>query len=127
MQAITTSYERARGGRAVGEHEDGFAITVSKTVGVPVDRLFDAFVDEYWRKRWLPDGKLRERTATRPKSARFDWDEGETRMNVTFLEKGEAKSTVVVSHERLADARAGERTKAYWRERVGALQAELEG
>lgn len=32
-QAITTSYERARGGRAVGEHEDGFVITASKTVG----------------------------------------------------------------------------------------------
>ena len=57
-QAITTSYERARGGRAVGEHEDGFAITASKTVAVPVDRLFDAFVDESSQKRWLPDGKL---------------------------------------------------------------------
>ncbi len=48
-------------------------------------------------------------------------------MHVTFVEKGEAKSTVVVSHERLADAREAERTKAYWRERVGALQAERGG
>lgn len=126
-QAITTSYERARGGRAVGEHPNGFAVSASKTVAVPVERLFDAFVDESSRRRWLPDGRLRERTATRPKSARFDWEEGESRVHVTFLEKGEAKSTVVVSHERLADAREAERTKAYWRERVGALQAELEG
>ena len=40
-----SSYERARGLRAPGEHADGFAVTASKTVGVPVERLFDAFVD----------------------------------------------------------------------------------
>jgi hypothetical protein len=123
VQAITTSYERARRGRAVGEHEDGFAVTASKTVAVPVERLFDAFVD---RRRWLPDGKLRERTATRPKSARFDWDEGDTRVHITFLAKGEAKSTVVVSHERLPNTQEAERTKAYWRERIAALKDELE-
>ena len=36
-QSVTVSYERARGLRAVGEHADGFAITASKTVAVPVD------------------------------------------------------------------------------------------
>ena len=41
-QSVTVSYERARGRRAVGEHADGFAITASKTVAVPVDRLYDA-------------------------------------------------------------------------------------
>src|SRR5262245_12101451 len=44
-QAVTVSYERARGGRAVGEHPHGFAITASKTVTVPVERLFAAFED----------------------------------------------------------------------------------
>ena len=39
-QAVTVSYERARGGRAVGEHPGGFAITASKTVAVSVERLF---------------------------------------------------------------------------------------
>src|ERR671918_172387 len=43
-QSVTVSYERARGRRGVGEHADGFAITASKTVAVPVDRLYDAFV-----------------------------------------------------------------------------------
>jgi hypothetical protein len=67
-QSVTVSYERARGRRAVGEHADGFAITASKTVAVSVERLYDAFVDESLRDRWLPDGRLRERTATRPRS-----------------------------------------------------------
>jgi Domain of unknown function (DUF4287) len=125
-QSVTVSFERARGGRAVGERPDGFAITASKTVAVGVERLFDAFVDEPIRRGWLPDGLLRERTATRPRSARFDWDDGRTRVVVDFRAKGEAKSTVTLEHARLADAEEAERMKAYWRDRVAALKAQLE-
>jgi len=125
-QSVTVSYERARGGRAVGEYPDGFAITASKTVAVPVARLFDAFVDDSLRERWLPDGELRERTASRSKSARFDWGDGETRVVVDFTAKGEAKSTVALAHERLPDAEEAERMKVYWRERVAAMREMLE-
>ena len=126
-QSVTVSYERARGRRAVGEHADGFAITASKTVAVPVERLYDAFVDESLRERWLPDGRLRVRTATRPRSARFDWGDGETRVVVGFTAKGDAKSVVDVEHARLPDAAEAERMKAFWRERVAALKEVLEG
>ena len=94
---------------------------------MPVDRLYDAFVDESLRRQWLPDGELRQRTATRPKSARFDWGDGETRVIAGFMDKGERKSAVAVLHERLPDAEAAERMKAYWRERVGTLKELLEG
>jgi uncharacterized protein YndB with AHSA1/START domain len=124
--ALTINYERARGLLAVGEGPDGFTITASKTVAVPVDRLYEAFVDESLRARWLPKGRLRERTASRPRSARFDWGDGETRVNVGFTAKGEAKSTVALQHERLADAEEAERMKAYWRDRVMALKDVLE-
>ena len=116
-QAITMSFERSRGLRAVGQRADGFAITAQKTVAVPVERLFDAFADD----------RLRERTATRPRSARFDWDGGDSRVNVTFAAKSDASSLVAVEHARLADAGEAERMKAYWRERLTALKAELEG
>ena len=116
-QAITMSFERSRGLRAVGQRADGFAITAQKTVAVPVERLFDAFAGD----------RLRERTATRPRSARFDWDGGDSRVNVTFAAKSDASSLVAVEHARLADAGEAERMKAYWRERLTALKAELEG
>ena len=86
-QAVVGSYERVRGLRAVGEHPDGFTVTATRTVAVPLQRLFDAFVDESLRQRWLPDGGLRERTATRPRSARFDWEGGASRVHVTFIAK----------------------------------------
>jgi hypothetical protein len=125
-QAITSSYERARGLRAVGETEQGFAASTSRTVAVPVERLFDAVVDESQRRSWLPDGELSERTATRPRSARFDWGDGTSRVMVVFDAKGEQKSTVALQHVRLPDIDAAERMKAYWRERVTALKEELE-
>jgi hypothetical protein len=111
-QAITMSYERTRGGRLAGQRDDGFAVTATKTLPVPVEQLFDAFLEQ---------GELRERTSTRPKSARFDWAGGESRVNATFVAKGEASSTVSVEHRRLADPDEAERMKAFWRERLNGL------
>jgi hypothetical protein len=125
-QAITVSYERARGMRAVGEHADGFAVSASKTVAVPVERLYEAFADASLRERWLPDGELRERTALPHRSLRYDWADGATRVIVGFEAKGDAKSTASLSHERLPDAAEAERMKGFWRERVANLKELLE-
>lgn len=125
-QAVAVSYERSRGLRAVGEHADGFTVTVSRTVAVPVEQLYDAFVDESARQRWLPEGRLCERTATRPKSSRFDWDEGRSRVNVSYLAKGDGKSTVALQHTRLGGAGEAAQMKARWRERLDTLKSGLE-
>lgn len=125
-QAITGGYERARLGREVGQFDDGFRASVTKTVAVPVERLYDAFVQPRNRGRWLPDATLRRRTATKPLRARFDWGDDGSRLHVTFGGKGDAKSTVTISHERLADAEERDRMKAYWKERTAALKQELE-
>jgi uncharacterized protein YndB with AHSA1/START domain len=125
-QAVTVSYERARRSRAVGERVDGFAVTASKTVAAPVEALYEAFVDESWRVRWLPAGGLRVRTATKARSARFDWGDGSTRVAVAFTAKGEAKSIVALEHARLADAQEAKTMKAFWRERVAAVKELLE-
>jgi len=125
-QAITASYERARGLREVGERSDGFAISAQKTVAAQVDEVFDAFVDPALRAAWLPDGELSERTATKPRSARFDWGDGETRVHVTFLPKDDGRSTVVVEHRRLHDRRHADEMKAFWRERLAALAGFVE-
>ena len=126
-QSITVGYERARGLRAPGEHADGFAVGASRTIAVPVERLFEAFDDEALRERWIGGGDLRLRTATAPKSARYDWEDGSTRVIVGFTGKGETKSNVALSHERLPDADAAEEMKAWWRERLTALKSQLEG
>ena len=96
-------------------------------MAVPVERLFAAFVDAELRERWLPGDVLRERTSQPGRSARFDWEDGATRVAVGFTAKGESKSQVALQHERLPDAEAAERTRVYWRERLAALKVTLEG
>ncbi len=125
-QAVAASYERTRGLRAPGEHADGFTITATKSVAVPVEQLYDAFVEPSLRERWLPGAALRERTATKPRAAHFDWGENGSRVHVAFAAKGDAKSTAALSHARLADGEEAERMKAYWRERVAGLKEVLE-
>ena len=126
-QSITVGYERARGLRAPGEKAGGFAVTATRTVGVPVERLFEAFDDETVRASWLPGADLRVRTATAPKSARYDWEDGSTRVIVGFEPVGDAKSRVALSHERLPDAETADGMKSWWRERLTTLKAQLEG
>jgi uncharacterized protein YndB with AHSA1/START domain len=127
-QTVTVEYERARGIRALGSGRDGlFTVSVSKTVAAPVERLFAAFADADLRGRWLPDAQLRERRSQVGRTARFDWGDGTTRVNVFFTAKGEGKSNVAVVHERLKDPQAAQEMQAFWRERTAALKALLEG
>jgi hypothetical protein len=126
VQAIVAGYELTRGLREVGEKEDGFVVTASRTVAVPAERLFDAFVDPSVREHWLPDAQMSERTASRAKSARFDWRDGTTRVNVTFLARDGLKSTVALEHRRLPSADQAARLKTYWRERLLVLKQFLE-
>jgi hypothetical protein len=125
-QAVAGSYERARGLRAVGEHPDGFRASTTKTVAVPVERLYDAFVVAGERNGWLPDGELRMRKTTKPTSAHFDWGDDGSRVHVTFTAKAASSSTATLSHERLGDAAARDRMKAFWRDRVTTMKRELE-
>ena len=127
-QKLIVEYEQARGLRDAGVRPDGtFAGGASKTVTVSVERLFSAFVDADLRQRWLPGVDLHQRTVQPARSARFDWGDGTSRVNVTFNALGDGKSQVAVEHDHLPDAEAAAERKAFWRERLGALKRLLEG
>jgi hypothetical protein len=65
-QTLTVDYEQGRGLRKPGGKRDGtFEVGVSKTVAVPVERLYDAFANPRLRKRWLPDAVLRSAPRSR--------------------------------------------------------------
>jgi hypothetical protein len=127
-QKLIVEYEQARGLRTPGQRPDGTLTTgVSKTVNVPVERLYEAFVDTDVRERWLPDAVMRERTSRPGRSARFDWEDGTTRVSVVFHAVSDTKSQVALEHERLPDTEAADKAKGFWRERMAALKALLEG
>jgi hypothetical protein len=125
-QELTVRYEVASGRRKPGQRTDGYSVTASKTVNVPAQVVFDAFVDEATRDRWLAVPGLRLRKPNPYRGARFDWPTGTERLIVLFDAKGESKTTVSIEHTRLADQAAVEREKPLWRERLAELKRALE-
>ncbi|MDQ3982558.1 MAG: DUF4287 domain-containing protein [Actinomycetota bacterium] len=127
-QSVTVAYEQERGMRAPGQRADGtYSVSGSKTVEVPVQRLFEAFEDEALRERWLGRHDLTVRTVRPGKSMTAAWTDGSTRLTISFEAKGEAKSQVALAHERIADAARADDLKAFWRERMKELKELLEG
>ena len=126
-QGVTVEYEKARGLRPVGGDRDGtLNVSASKTVAVPVERLYEAFADVDLRERWLPGAPLRERTAQPGRGVRYDWGDGSTRVIVGFTAKDERKSAVALSHERLPDQESADSLRGYWRERLAVMKTVLE-
>ena len=109
------------------QQPDGFTIYASKTVGVPIGVLFDAFVDERTRATVAhrridvaPDVAARQGRALRLGRRSHAGAASRSRS------KGPAKATAAVAHERLPDADAAETAKAAWKQRVVALKSFLE-
>lgn len=125
-QMVTVAYEQARGLRAKHQKPDGFEVSVSQTMIAPVAAAFEAWKDPALREKWLPHTPLSVRKATPHKSIRITWGDG-TNLSVNFWPKGPLKCQVVPQHGKLPDAAAAERMKAYWTERLAALQQFLEG
>jgi hypothetical protein len=120
-QMVTVGYERIKRRRALGQRLDGsYEASKSKTYGVPVATLFDAWADSRRRKRWLRETSVTLRTAIPPKSIRLGWRDG-TIVAVWFTPKGADKSAVAIAHTKLASKADADRLKEYWSECLDAL------
>jgi hypothetical protein len=120
-QMVTVGYERIKRRRARGQRLDGsYEASKSKTYGVPVATLFDAWADPRRRKRWLTDASVTLRTAIPPKSIRLGWRDG-TIVAVWFTPKGADKAQVAIAHAKLPSKADADRLKQYWSERLLAL------
>jgi len=123
-QMVAVGYERIRGLRAQGQQRSGdWSISKSKTVGVPLAKLYAAF-NARGRAKWLPGVKLTVRGATPNKSMRLRWEDGSP-IDVGFMSKGDVKSQVALEHRKLASKAEADRIRAFWTERLNALAAML--
>ncbi|GAB4071316.1 hypothetical protein GCM10028777_39120 [Angustibacter speluncae] len=126
VQAVVGSYDRARRGRQVGQHDDGFSVSVQRTVGGSPDAVFALVGDDHARTAWLPDLALTTRTSTPPRRARFDAADG-TRVHVAIDPRDDGRCTVTVAQVRLVDAAAADAARTAWRGRLDVLRDLVEG
>jgi hypothetical protein len=123
-QTVTVGYERIRGLRDVGQRRGGgYEAGKSRTLNVPVADVFRAFVDDDLRTQWL-DTPLTVRTATPNRSVRITWLDG-SNVEVYITAKSAAKTSVAIQHGRLPSRDAADDAKAFWHDRLNALQALL--
>jgi len=123
-QMVTVGYERAHG-RAKHKRPDGYSISASRTLAVPVAKLYRAWNDTRTRARWLPKAPFTIRKATPGKSLRVTWGEHEN-LSIGFYDKGESKSQVALEHSKLPNAKEAAKAKAYWAEAMERLIALIE-
>ena len=124
-QEVTVGYERIRGLREEHQTPRGYQVSVSKTLPVGAETLYDAWTEEESRRRWLGDDDPHIRTARPNKSLRITWVDGVTHLDVAFYPKGPAKSQVVVQHSKLADRADVEAKRAYWKAALARLAGEV--
>jgi len=122
QQMVTVEYEKARGKRKEHEMTDGFQVSKGKTIPAPADAIFDAWLDENKRKKWLDDPGFTIRKATAPRTMRITWVDGKSDVNVRLTAKNE-KTQISINHGKLADATRAEKMKSYWGKQLEQLAA----
>lgn len=127
-QMVTVTYEQERNLRDKHQRPDGYQVSVSRTVDIPIAKLFKSFANEKDRKAWLrEDGDgLIVRKATANKSMRVTWHDEKTSLEIHFTPKSEKKSQVVVQHSKLPDNKSAAKMKTFWAKALDRLQASLE-
>jgi len=124
-QMVAVGYERIRGLRAQGQRRSGeWEVSKSKTVAVPVRKLYAAFKTARGRAKWLAGATLTVRTTKPEKSMRVRWEDG-TPVDIFFLPRGETKSQVAIQHRKLTSKAEADRMRAFWAARLDALAAML--
>ncbi|HEX2145618.1 MAG TPA: hypothetical protein VHG10_14035 [Glycomyces sp.] len=123
-QSITVGYEQERGLREPGQRPDGtFSANASKTVPVAIGLAFEHLADPEAQAGWIGDLELSQRSASPPKSVRFDASDG-TRVLANLTPKGDDKTAVQVEIARLGSPEEVTAAKAAWKTRLERL-AEL--
>ena len=125
-QAITVSYERARGLRTLNQTTaGGYQVSVSRVLPVALDVAVGALTRKAHRERWVPDHEpagqaladaltaRRMKRGSQATTLRFS-AEGAT-VELRLTPKGDDRATVQVSVSKLANDAAVQAARAAWR------------
>jgi hypothetical protein len=125
-QMVTVTYEQQSGLREKHQRPDGYQISVSRTINVPLSKLYKSVASEKSRNAWLAEKDLVVRRATANKTMRVTWSDGKQNLEFYFYPKGDGKSQIVVQHSKIPDAKNAAKLKTYWSTALDRLRATLE-
>lgn len=120
-QMVAVEYERARGLRDKHEQAEGFSVSASKTIDVPLSKLFAAVANDATRKKWFPWGAFKPSSQTKDKYFRGAWKDG-ARLEINFYAKGASKSQIAVQVNKMAKKSDVEKERAAWKKALEKLE-----
>ena len=112
-QMITVLYEQERGIREKHQTTSGYQVSASKTMSLPLERLYESWASEELRRQWLEPKAVTVRSATPQKYLRMAWNQDKSSVDISFYPKGENRSRVTVQQSKLPNPEASEKMKAY--------------
>ena len=121
QQAIADHYEQSIGRRSKYEAEDGFHVSVSRTLDLSAAVVLAACIDDAMRTKWLRRGDFEPTTVKEPGTVRGKWTPDGSRVDVDISEEGESRCTLAIGHRKLATADAGERMRQFWKHSIDRL------
>jgi hypothetical protein len=126
-QDITVRYEKHIGRRVLGQRGQSFSATATRTMSAAPEVARAAWTDAEQRARWLPDVQLKMRPNRVDVARRFDVNDDDGRLVVSFDARPNGRTMVAIEHQKLRDADAAKRWTTFWRSRLTELKAALEG
>lgn len=143
---LVAEYEKARGAKEKDGKAPGYAICVTKSIGVPVGAVYAAFTDAEQLSKWFgsrakcdvreggsietADGERGEFLRVREnKDLRFRWNDPKrasgSLVDVAFKEAG-GKTAITLNHARIQERQHADELRAAWGAAFDALKALLE-
>lgn len=120
-QMLTVEYEKEKGMRELYQKPGGYEVSISKTINVPLNVLYNYFSEEKHRKKWLNE-KIEITLKTSDKSLRAVWEDKKTRISVYFQSKGDNKSMVSINHMKLMNSKEAKNKKIFWTDKLNTLK-----
>lgn len=122
---VLIAYELDSGMREQYLKPEGYEVSTSRTVKVPVSGLFAFWLEPDLRRRWLGDKDVIIRKATTNKSILIAWEDDTTALSVEFYSRDAGTTRVVVHHGKLPQKRVPE-MKVFWNKALRELKAAAE-
>ena len=118
-QMVTVEYERIQGKRKINENDDGFLVSVHKTVPLPVTKLEKAWEKIVNSSAVVKRNLVRIPSKTKRRMLRYKADVGG--VVVSFDERGSGKSRIVVESTKLPSRKFVEQNRLFWKNVLAVL------
>ena len=125
-QMVTVQYEQDVKGRKKHEKTDGYQISKSITLTVPLTKIYNTINSPLKRIVWLKDPAITITKSIKDKSIRGKWVDNKTNIEFQFYPKDNYKTQLVVQQSKIGTAKDAERMKTYWGKNLRSLKQYLE-